>query len=97
MANNVQSVIMKRQYWTLAGTKKWLKAHNFKFLKVDVMPCYLWLRQLLPKRYKTLGWCQQREKSDWQEGGEFDCRLVQTIFIFCCPSSIFTRHQKIKF
>jgi len=27
-----------------------------------------------------LGWCRQREKSDWQEGGKFDCRLVRTIF-----------------
>jgi len=32
---------------------------------------------------KELGWCRQREKSDWQEGGKFDCRLVRTIFIFC--------------
>jgi len=52
MTNNVQSV-MKSQYWTLACAKKWLKVHNLKFLKVDVMPRYLWLRQFLPKRYKT--------------------------------------------
>jgi hypothetical protein len=25
----------------------------------------------------------------------FDCRLVRTIFIFCCPSSIFTRHWRV--
>jgi len=53
MTNNVQSVLMKRQYWSLACAKKWLKDHNFKFTKVDVMPHYLWLRQFLPKRYKT--------------------------------------------
>jgi len=38
-----------------------------------------------------VGWCRQREKIDWQESRKFDCRLVRTIFIFCCPSSIFTR------
>jgi len=53
MANNVQSVLMKHQYWTLACAKKWLKAHNLKFLKVDVTPHYLHLRQFSPKRYKT--------------------------------------------
>jgi len=37
-----------------------------------------------------LGWCQEREKIDWQEPGKFDCWLVWMIFIFCCPSSIFT-------
>jgi len=36
-----------------------------------------------------LGWCWQREKIDWQEPRKFDCQLVQTIFIFCCPLSIF--------
>jgi len=35
----------------------------------------------------SLGWCQQREKIGWQEQHN---RLGQTIFIFCCPSSIFT-------
>jgi len=39
-----------------------------------------------------LGWCREREKIDWQEARKFDCRLVRTIFSFCCPSSIFTRH-----
>jgi len=39
-----------------------------------------------------LGWCQLREKIDWQECHKFDCWLVQTIFIFCCVPSIFTRH-----
>jgi len=33
-----------------------------------------------------LGWCREREKIDWQERRKFDCRLVRTIFIFCCPS-----------
>jgi len=28
------------------------------------------------------GWCQQREKIDWQEQPKFDCWLVQKIFIF---------------
>jgi len=28
-----------------------------------------------------------------EKEGEFDCRLVRTIFIFCCPSSIFTRPE----
>jgi len=32
----------------------------------------------------TVGWCQKREKIDWQEPGEIDCQLVLTIFIFCC-------------
>jgi len=41
----------------------------------------------------TLGWCRQREKIDWQEARKFDCRLVRTIFIFCCPYF----DQKIKF
>jgi len=35
-----------------------------------------------------LGWCRQREKIDWQETRKFDCRLVRTIFIFCCPSFV---------
>jgi len=33
-----------------------------------------------------IGWCRQREKIDWQEALKFDCRLVRTIFIFCCSS-----------
>jgi len=32
---------------------------------------------------------RQREKIDWQELCKFDCRLVRTIFIFCCPSPFF--------
>jgi len=28
------------------------------------------------------GWCQQREKIDWQEALKFDCQLVPTIFLF---------------
>jgi len=39
-----------------------------------------------------LGWCQQREKIDWQELPKFDCWLERTIFNFCCPSSIFTSY-----
>jgi len=35
--------------------------------------------------YVILGWCRQREKIDWQEPRKFDCWLVWTIFIFCCP------------
>jgi len=53
MTDNVQSVLMRHQYWSLAHAKKWLKDHNFKFTKVDVMSRYLRLRQFLPKRYKT--------------------------------------------
>jgi len=29
------------------------------------------------------------------ESKHFDCQLVWTIFLFCCPSSIFTRHQQV--
>jgi len=42
-----------------------------------------------------LGWCQLRGKIDWQEDRKFDCRLVRTIFIFCCPSPIFPRHWRV--
>jgi len=35
-----------------------------------------------------VGWCWEREKIGWQEPCKFDCQLVQTIFIFCCPLSI---------
>jgi len=38
---------------------------------------------------QMVGWCRQREKIGWQEPGKFDCRLVRTIFNFCCPPSIF--------
>jgi len=38
------------------------------------------------RTYLPLGWCWKREKIDWQEACKFDCRLVQMIFIFCCPS-----------
>jgi len=41
MTNNVQSVLMKPQYWSLARAKKWLKDHNFKFTEVDMMLRYL--------------------------------------------------------
>jgi len=48
-----------------------------------------------------LGWCWQREKSDWQEGGKFDCQLGQTIFIFLLSLVNFHKTlasgQKIKF
>jgi len=39
---------------------------------------------------QDLGWCQLREKIDWQELLKFDCWLVRMIFNFCCPWSIFT-------
>jgi len=42
-----------------------------------------------------LGWCQQREKIDWQETHKFDCQLAWMIFIFFCPSSIFTRRWQV--
>jgi len=48
----------------------------------------------------SVGWCRQREKIDWQEARKFDCQLVRTIFIFCCPSSIFkslASGEQIKF
>jgi len=35
--------------------------------------------------HKMEGRCWQREKIDWQEARKFDCRLVRTIYIFCCP------------
>jgi len=35
----------------------------------------------------SLGWCREREKIDWQEPRKFDCWMVRTIFIFCCPPS----------
>jgi len=38
---------------------------------------------------QELVWCWQRGKNDWQEARKFDCQLVQTIFIFCCPLAIF--------
>jgi len=28
---------------------------------------------------RPLGWCQQREKIDWQEPRKFDCRLVRML------------------
>jgi len=37
---------------------------------------------------QLLGWC-------WQEAYKFDCQLAQTIFIFCCPLSIFIRHWRV--
>jgi len=42
-----------------------------------------------------VGWCQQREKIDWQEARKFDYWLVRTIFIFCCPSSIFMKSLQV--
>jgi len=48
-----------------------------------------------------IGWCQQREKIDWQELGKFDCQLVWMIFIFLLPLVIFHKTLasglKIKF
>jgi len=41
------------------------------------------------------GWCREREKIDWQETCKFDCQLARTIFNFCCPLSIFTRHWRV--
>jgi len=55
--------------------------HN---LREDTYSCPHWL-----------GWCHEREKIDWQEAHKFDCQLVRTIFIFCCPLSIFTRHCQL--
>jgi len=48
-----------------------------------------------------VGWCQQREKIDWQEAGKFDCWLVQMIFIFLLSLDNFHKtlvsSQKINF
>jgi len=35
-----------------------------------------------------IGRRRQREKIDWQEPRKFDCQLVRTIFIFCCPGTL---------
>jgi len=42
-----------------------------------------------------LGRCQDREKFDLQEARKFDCWLVRTIFIFCCPSQISTSRWRV--
>jgi len=38
-----------------------------------------------------VGWCQQREKIDWQEPRKFDCWLVRTIFYFLLSSGNFPK------
>jgi len=43
---------------------------------------FLATHQCLVKIDEGLGWCQEREKIDWQEPGKFDCWLVWMIFIF---------------
>jgi len=55
------------------------------------------LENLTTGQFNTaiVGWCQEREKMDWQEACKFDCRLVWRIFIFCCPLSIFTRRWRV--
>jgi len=68
-------------------TKSTLPLERKKTEKTDLFP--------LSWRHPRLGWCRQREKIDWQETRKFDCRLVRKIFIFCCPSSIFTRGWRV--
>jgi len=57
--------------------------------------CGRFLFFVVPRQFSRVGWFQLREKIDWQEGGKFDCRLVRTIFIFYCPSSIFLRPWRV--
>jgi len=40
----------------------------------------------------TLGWCQPREKIEWQEARTFDCLLVQTILFFVVPRQFSRSH-----
>jgi len=44
----------------------------------------------LPTRVE--GWCQQREKIDWQEPLKFNCQLVRSIFIFFVIPRQFSQH-----
>jgi len=68
----------------------------FVFIKIVQQSVQLGSPTFIGDNYcEQLGWCQQREKIDWQEPSKFDCQLVRTIFIFCCPSSIFTRHWRL--
>jgi len=39
----------------------------------------------------SLGWCQQREKIDWQEPSKFDCWLVRTIFMLRWTNFLWNR------
>jgi len=65
---------------------------RFQVKKFEISgTCHSYMQVLSP----TQGWCQMREKIDWQELHKFDCWLEQTIFIFCCPLSIFTRDWQV--
>jgi len=74
----------------LAGCKEFL-LRFWLLLQWLVENCSNTTKSTLP----LVGWCRRREKIDWQEAQKFDCWLVRTIFIFCCPSSIFTRHLRV--
>jgi len=77
------------------GVSLFLPLPPMTFAKADC-PAFLFVVGAVSKTVQhSVARCQQREKFDWQESLEFSCWLVWTIFIFCCPLSIFPRHWRV--
>jgi len=67
---------------------QWMHVRELRLLAAAQLAVVIMVIFLRRMRGTRVGWCWEREKIDWQEARKFDCRLVRTIFIFCCPSSI---------
>jgi len=51
MATDVQSIMFKKQYWTVQRAKKWLKEHGYDGLIVDTTKNYHRFRQRDPSEF----------------------------------------------
>ena len=56
MAPVVQSVLLRKDKFSLDEAKGWLLNHGYKFYKVDMTPEFYRFRQVEPKHLELLGY-----------------------------------------
>ena len=54
--HQVQSILLKRSYFTLPEAKSWIEKHGYTHRKVDVTPGYFRFRQRDPGTFEALHW-----------------------------------------
>ena len=66
----VQSVIFKKDIFSVSKAKKWLKEHKYKVVKVDRTSGMLRFRQIEPMEVEKMGFTEYRTKSLGDSGVE---------------------------
>jgi len=55
------------------------KKRTMPLAEKNEIPGWDWFRAFFFFLVRTIGWCQQREKIEWQQPRKFDCRLVRRV------------------